>query len=97
MSVVPELAAFLADNPSLADDALSRALEVRWGAIKVDEAEEALTIIRQIRDARADGRTELNSLINRARFAHRTTFVASMLYATGWLPAQASGRKPHSP
>ncbi|MBM0207478.1 hypothetical protein JNW90_34250 [Micromonospora sp. STR1s_5] len=83
MSVVPELAAFLADNPSVVDEDLTRALEARWGSIKVEEAEQALTIVRQIRDARADGRTELNALINRARFTHGTTFVAAMLYRYG--------------
>ncbi|MBM0207527.1 hypothetical protein JNW90_34520 [Micromonospora sp. STR1s_5] len=90
MSVVPELAAFPADNPSVVDEDLTRALEARWGSIKVEEAEQALTIVRQIRDARADGRTELKALINRARFAHGTTFVASMLYRYG---AAAGSRK----
>jgi hypothetical protein len=83
MSVVPELAAFLADNPSLADDELTRVLEARWGSIKVDEAEEALTLVRLIREAREDPRTELHLLINRARFAHGTAFVASLLYQYG--------------
>jgi hypothetical protein len=83
MSVVPELAAFLADNPSLSDEELTRVLEARWGSINVDEAEEALTLVRQIRDARADPRTELQLLINRARFAHGTAVVASLLYTYG--------------
>jgi predicted RNA-binding protein associated with RNAse of E/G family len=79
MSSVPELAAFLADNPSLPDQELTRALEAGWGTLTPDEAEQALRIVRQIRDAQA-GLTELQRLIERTRALHGTSVAASMLY-----------------
>ena len=67
-------------------------LEARWGSIKGDEAEQALTIVRLIREARDDPRTELHLLINRARMAHGTAYVASLLYRYG-AAAPRSGRQ----
>jgi hypothetical protein len=47
--------------------------------LTTDEAEQALRIVRQIRDAQA-GLTELQRLIERTRAIHGTSVAASMLY-----------------
>jgi hypothetical protein len=80
MSVVPDLAAFIADNPFLSEGELRRELEDRWGSLSAREAAEALAIAQQIIDARGSAETDLHRLINRTRVLHGTATATCMLH-----------------
>ncbi len=83
MSVVPELAAFLADNPQISSEELAHALHLRWDTLSLDEADEALAVTRQIAEAGAGASTDLHRLIRHTRDLHGTALVASLLHRFG--------------
>ena len=81
MNQAVELAAFLADNPGLLGDDLASAVHERWGSITREEADQAIALFGQLREAReATDRTELQRLIEWTRALHGTLVAASMLY-----------------
>ena len=81
MDQAVELAAFLADNPDLLGEELASVVQQRWGSLTRDEADQAIAIFGQLREARESvAKTELHRLVEWTRILHGTLVAASILY-----------------